>query len=71
MCGIEAEGNHFVLAEVSRFLAAAKFAAKALGHDGAHGTGDEERFDPDIDQTGDGAGGIVGVEGGKNEVAGQ
>ena len=71
MRGIETEGDHFVLAEGSRFLAAAKFAAKALGHDGAHGAGDEKGFDPDVDETGDGARGVVGVEGGKYQVAGE
>ena len=36
-----------------------------------YGRGDAGRIDPEVYQAGDGAGGVVGVQGGRNEVAGQ
>ena len=49
----------------------AQHADESLGHDGLDGTGDEERLDAHVDQTRDGAGGVVGVQGAEDQVAGQ
>ena len=66
------ECAHFLLVEFRRSLAdRAEFADEALGEDGADGGCDEERLDPDICETGDGGRGVVGVEGGENQVAGE
>ena len=71
LLGVDVQGSHFCFGQDGGFLAGAEFAAEALGHDRADGAGDEEGFDPDVDETGDGAGGVVGVEGGKHQVAGE
>ncbi len=49
----------------------AEFADEALGEDGADGGGDEEGFDADVGETGDGGGCVVGVECGEDEVTGE
>ena len=46
-------------------------AHQALAHNRDEGRGNQERLDPHVDQPGDGAGGIVGVEGAQNQVAGE
>ena len=49
----------------------AYFAHQPLRHQGADGGGDQEGLHSDVNQTGDGAGGVVGVQGGENQVAGE
>ena len=69
--GVQREGSHFFFGEIGGSLAdGAEFANEALGEHGPHGRGDEERFDADIGETGDGRGSVVGMQGGKHQVAG-
>ena len=49
----------------------ADFSDQALRHQGADGGGDQEGLDADVNQTGDGAGSVIGVEGGEDQVAGE
>ena len=44
-------------------------AEEALGEDSQERAGDEVGFDADVEQAGDCTGGVVGVEGGEDEVA--
>ena len=56
----------------SDFLAGLADAARQpLGHDDVARGGDQERLDAHVEQTADGAGGVVGVERGEDEVAGE
>ncbi len=49
----------------------AKFSYQALGEEGADGGGYEERLHAHIDEAADTTDGIIGVEGGENQVAGE
>jgi hypothetical protein len=49
----------------------AEAADQALGEEGAHGGGNQERFHPHVHQSADAAHGVVGVEGGKHQVTGE
>ena len=53
------------------FALLADNADQSLGDDDFDGGGDEVGLDAHIDQAGGGAGGVVGVEGGEDQVAGQ
>src|SRR5579862_4658493 len=67
---VDAQRAHLGFGEGVGLLALrAELADEALRHDGPHGTGDEERLHADIDEAGDGAGGVVGVESAEDEVA--
>ena len=46
-------------------------ADEALGQDGHQGGGDEERLHAHVNQAGDGAGGVIGVKGAQDQVAGE
>ena len=46
-------------------------ADQALGDDAFERRGDEERLEAQVEQTGDGAGGVVGVQRAEDQVAGQ
>ena len=64
--------EHLQLAVGRRIGLAALLADRTdetLGHGRTKGRGDEERLDADIEKTGDGRGGVVGVEGREHEVA--
>ena len=49
----------------------AEAAHEALGEHAAQRGGEQERFNAHVNQTGDGAGGIIGVQRGEHEVAGE
>ncbi len=49
----------------------AEFSHEALGDDGAERGGEQVGFDAHVDQADDGAGGVVGVQRGEHEVAGE
>ena len=51
--------------------AGAERTYQTLGLEGAHGAADEEGLDAHVEQTGDAADGIVGVQGGEHQVTGQ
>src|SRR5205823_10213694 len=54
------------------FLAVdADAADQALGDDAFERGGDEEWLEAKVEKSGDGAGGVVGVQGGENQVAGK
>ena len=53
------------------FAVEADFADQALGDDAFDGGGDQERLEAQVEQAGDGAGGVVGVQGAEDQVAGQ
>ena len=53
------------------FAVEADFADQALGDDAFDGGGHQERFEAQVQQTGDGAGGVVGVQGAEDQVAGE
>jgi hypothetical protein len=56
---------------VGGFAVLADGADEALGEHAFERGGDEERLAAHVDETGDGAGGVVGVEGGEHQVAGE
>ncbi len=56
---------------VGDFAFLADGADEALGEDAFEGGGDEEGFAAHVDEAGDSAGGVVGVECGEDEVAGK
>ena len=68
---VEAQRGDLGFGQRGGFLASAELAAETLGHDGADGAGDQKRFHPDVDESGDGARGVVGVQGGEYQVAGE
>ena len=56
---------------VRRAALRAEAAHEALGEHAAQRGGEQERFNAHVNQTGDGAGGIIGVQRGEHEVAGE
>ena len=53
------------------FATLAQFTSQALGDDAVEGAADEERLDTHFDEPVRGRGGVVGVQGGQHQVAGQ
>jgi len=54
-----------------RLALGADDAHEPLAHDGDHRTGHEERLNPDVDEAGDGAWRVVGVQRAEHQVAGE
>ena len=54
-----------------RLALGADFSDQALGDDAFNGRGDEERLQAQVQQSGDRAGGVVGVQGAEHQVARQ
>src|SRR5439155_17812199 len=67
--GIDVQGAQFGFGRHIRSATTpANAADQPLGHQGADRGSDQERFDADVDETGHRAGGVVGVQGGEDQV---
>ena len=70
--GLDAQGAQFRFAQLTRLFAMrAQPPNETLGHDRAHGGGDEERLHAEIDQARDGGGCVVRVQSAEDEMAGE
>ncbi len=68
----DAERAHFrVGRHIGRGAFLADFADEALRHEAARGRGDQKWLHADVHETGDGAGRVVGVQRGENQMAGE
>src|SRR4051812_15559798 len=69
---VEAVGAHDLARDRRALLALlAQQSRETLGDDAVHGGADEERLDAHLDQAGDGARGVVGVQRREDQVAGE
>ena len=63
--------EHFLLGRPLLLAVGAQPASEPLREHAVHRRGDEERLDAHLDETRDGAGGVVGVQRREHEVAGE